>query len=181
LIRGQLALLGAFAFALLGPVAVEGEQSLAETARRERERREKLREDGDASAPTLTGRDLASASRRREAPASEDEETSDAEDEDDAPSAEEDDPLEREREERTRLELEWRERFARARERLAAAEAASWRTVVKTEFYNGIPIQRQVREQVETSELVEARQALDELYTELRRAGLPRGWSREAR
>jgi hypothetical protein len=181
LTRGRLALLGALLSALLGPAVARGGQSLADTARRERERREKLHEKGDVAAPTITGRDLASGSGGRESPPPEGDETSDAEDEGDDRSADEDDALEGEREERARLELEWRERFARARERLAAAEVASWRTVVRTEIYNGIPVQRQVREQVETRELAEARDALDELYTELRRAGLPRGWSREAR
>jgi len=175
---GWLALACALALALVGSGAA-GEQSLADAARKERERREKLREKGDASAPTITGRDLASG--RRDSATPEGEEADEAEEENAGTSAEDDDPLEREREKRAGLELDWRERFAQARERLAATEAASWRTVVRTELYNGIPVQRQVREQVETPELVDARKALDDLHTELRRAGLPRGWSREAR
>jgi hypothetical protein len=89
------------------------------------------------------------------------------------------DPSEKEREERRRLEAEWRVRFANARERLAVAEANSWREVVRTEFYQGIPVAMKIKEQVETEELVQARQALADLEEEFRRTGLPPGWTRE--
>jgi hypothetical protein len=89
------------------------------------------------------------------------------------------DPLETEREERRLLEAEWRVRFAGAREHLALAEAASWREVVRTDFYQGIPVQMKVREQVETAELKQARQALADLEERFRRTGLPPGWARE--
>jgi hypothetical protein len=88
------------------------------------------------------------------------------------------DPLDAEREERRRLETDWRVRFANARERLANAEAASWQDVVRTEFYQGVPVQMKVKEQVETPELVVSRKALAELEEEFRRTGLPPGWAR---
>ena len=89
------------------------------------------------------------------------------------------DPLEKERQERKLLEAEWRVRFANAREQLAIAEANSWREVVRTEFYNGIPVQMKVKEQIQTNELKQARQALADLTEEFRHTGLPPGWARE--
>ena len=89
------------------------------------------------------------------------------------------DPLEQERQERKLLEAEWRVRFANAREQLAIAEASSWREVVRTQFYQGIPVQMKVKEQVETGELKQARQALVDLAEQFRRTGLPPGWARE--
>ena len=89
------------------------------------------------------------------------------------------DPLEKERQERKLLEAEWRVRFANAREQLAIAEANSWREVVRTEFYQGVPVQMRVKEQIETSELKQARQALADLTEEFRHTGLPPGWARE--
>ena len=89
------------------------------------------------------------------------------------------DPLEKERQERKLAEAEWRVRFANAREQLAIAEANSWREVVRTEFYQGIPVQMKVKEQVQTEELKQARQALADLNEEFRHTGLPPGWARE--
>ena len=89
------------------------------------------------------------------------------------------DPLEKERQERKLAEAEWRVRFANAREQLAIAEANSWHEVVRTEFYQGIPVQMKVKEQVETGELKQARQALADLEEQFRRTGLPPGWARE--
>ena len=89
------------------------------------------------------------------------------------------DPLEKERQERKLLEAEWRVRFANAREQLAIAEANSWREVVRTQFYQGIPVQMKVKEQIETVELNQARQALTDLEEQFRRTGLPPGWARE--
>jgi hypothetical protein len=89
------------------------------------------------------------------------------------------DPSEREREERKLLEAEWRVRFANAREQLAIAEANSWEEVIRTEYYQGIPVQMKVKEQVETAELERARQALADLEEQFRRTGLPAGWARE--
>lgn len=89
------------------------------------------------------------------------------------------DPLEKEREQRRLLEAEWRVRFANAREQLAVAEERSWVEVVRTEFYQGIPVQMKVKEQHQTEELKIARQALADLEEEFRRTGLPAGWARE--
>jgi hypothetical protein len=89
------------------------------------------------------------------------------------------DPLEKERQERKLLEAEWRVRFANAREQLAIAEANSWREVVRTQFYQGIPVQMRVKEQVETEELEQARKALADLTEEFRHTGFPPGWARE--
>lgn len=86
--------------------------------------------------------------------------------------------LDREREERKLLEAEWRMRFANAREQLALAEAACWREVVRTEFYQGVPVQMKVKEWVETEELRQAKRALGDLEEEFRRTGLPPGWVR---
>ena len=89
------------------------------------------------------------------------------------------DPLERERQERQRLETDWRVRFAQARERLAVAEENSWQEVVRTDFYQGVPVQMKVKEKVETPELVAARKAMADLEEEFRQTGLPPGWARE--
>lgn len=89
------------------------------------------------------------------------------------------DELERERQERKLQEAEWRVRFANAREQLALAEAACWREVVRTEFYQGVPVQMKVKEFVETEEFRQAKQAFADLQEEFRRTGLPPGWARE--
>ena len=88
------------------------------------------------------------------------------------------DELEREREERKLLEAEWRMRFANAREQVAVAEAACWREVVRTEFYQGIPVQMKVKEFVESEEFRQAKRALADLEEQFRRTGLPPGWTR---
>ena len=87
--------------------------------------------------------------------------------------------LEREREERKLEEAEWRVRFANAREQVALAEAACWQDVVRTQIYNGIPVQMKVKEFVESEELRRAKKALADLEEEFRRTGLPPGWSRD--
>jgi hypothetical protein len=89
------------------------------------------------------------------------------------------DALERERQERKLQEAEWRVRFANAREQLALAEAACWREVVRTEFYQGVPVQMKVREFVESEEFRQAKRALADLEEQFRRTGLPPGWARE--
>jgi hypothetical protein len=89
------------------------------------------------------------------------------------------DPLEKERQERKLLEAEWRVRFANAREQLALAEAACWQEVIRTQFYQGIPVQMKVKEFVETEEFRRAKKALADLQEEFRRTGLPPGWARE--
>jgi len=89
------------------------------------------------------------------------------------------DPLEKERQERKLLEAEWRVRFANAREQLALAEAACWQEVVRTQFYQGLPVQMKVKEFVESEEFRRAKKALADLEEEFRRTGLPPGWARE--
>jgi hypothetical protein len=89
------------------------------------------------------------------------------------------DPLEKERQERKLLEAEWRVRFANAREQVALAEAACWQEVVRTQFYQGLPVQMKVKEFVETEEFRRAKKALADLEEEFRRTGLPPGWARE--
>ena len=88
------------------------------------------------------------------------------------------DDLERERAERKLQEAEWRMRFANAREQVSLAEAACWHEVVRTEFYQGIPVQMKVKEFVESEELRQAKRALADLEEEFRRTGLPPGWTR---
>ena len=89
------------------------------------------------------------------------------------------DPLEKERQERKLLEAEWRVRFANAREQIALAEAACWQEVVRTQFYQGLPVQMKVKEFVESEELRRAKKALADLEEQFRRTGLPPGWARE--
>jgi hypothetical protein len=89
------------------------------------------------------------------------------------------DPLEKERQERKLLEAEWRVRFANAREQVADAEAACWQEVVRTDFYQGVPVQMKVKEFVETEEYRRSKKALADLQEEFRRTGLPPGWARE--
>jgi len=83
------------------------------------------------------------------------------------------DPLEKERQERKLLEAEWRVRFANAREQVAVAEAACWQEVVRTEFYQGVPVPMKVKEFVETEEYHRAKKALADLQKKFRRTGLP--------
>ena len=87
--------------------------------------------------------------------------------------------LQRERQQRKLQEAEWRLRFANAREQLALAEAACWHEVVRTEFYQGIPVQMKVKEFVESEEFRQAKHALADLEERFRRTGLPPGWTRE--
>jgi len=87
--------------------------------------------------------------------------------------------LDREREERKLQEAEWRVKFANAREQVAQAEAACWHEVVRTEYYQGVPVQMKVREFVESEELRQAKRALASLEEQFRRTGLPPGWVRE--
>jgi len=172
---------GALLLVLLLPASVLA-QGLGDAAARERQKRERPPKDGPAK--VFTDADLPS----RETPAGPGLEGSADPSSPDSDAAPRDgipadpskaDPLEKERQERKLLEAEWRVRFANAREQLAIAEAASWREVVRTEFYQGIPVQMKVKEQIETAELKQARQALALLQEEFRRTGLPPGWARE--
>ena len=65
------------------------------------------------------------------------------------------------------------------REQVAQAEAACWHEVVRTEYYQGIPVQMKVKEFVESEELRQAKRVLANLEEQFRRTGLPPGWTRE--
>jgi hypothetical protein len=79
---------------------------------------------------------------------------------------------------RAALEREWRIRFAKARTRIAEAEAVAYEERIEVVFVSGIPVQQRVRVKVDTKELLDARQALDDLEEELRRSGGLPGWGR---
>jgi hypothetical protein len=161
--------------AVLAPASAAA-QGLGDTAARERQKRQ--RQSTPAPAKVFTDADLA----KEKAEGDVDPTSSVPSGEEGSAGAEDPskpiDPLEKERQERKLLEAEWRVRFANAREQLAIAEANSWREVVRTEFYNGIPVPMKVKEQIETGELTQARQALADLEERFRRTGLPPGWTR---
>lgn len=160
-------------------------QGLGDAARRERQKREQA---APAPAKTFTDADLEKA----KPPAAEAETQPEAGAEDATPAPGEPgasegtastgdpalDALERERQERRLQEAEWRVRFLGAREQIALAEAACWREVVRTEFYQGVPVQMRVKEFIESEELRNAKQALADLEERFRRTGLPPGWAR---
>jgi hypothetical protein len=164
-------------------------QGLGDTAAKERQKREQAK---PAPAKVFTDADLAKAKAEGEVDPAGTVPSGEEASSPGAPSGSGDqgsavpedpsktvDPLEKERQERKLLEAEWRVRFANAREQLAIAEANSWREVVRTEFYQGIPVPMKVKEQIETGELKQARQALADLDEQFRRTGLPPGWTRE--
>ena len=172
---------------VLGPASVAA-QGLGDTAARERQKRQekkaaapaKVFTNEDLPGEPVTPRDSSPPGPEGPADAVTPRDSSPPGPEGPAVSgAEPPDPLEKEREQRKLLEAEWRVRFANAREQLAIAEANSWREVVRTEFYQGIPVPMKIKEQVETEELKQARQALADLQEEFRRTGLPPGWARE--
>jgi dihydrodipicolinate synthase/N-acetylneuraminate lyase len=68
---------------------------------------------------------------------------------------------------------------AEARANLRAADARAWTTEPEVVWRGGMPYQTEVRKKVETEELVQARQVLDDLEEEFRQTGLPAGWSRD--
>jgi hypothetical protein len=154
---------------LLGATASAApDESLAELARRAREKRQQ------SGAKVYTDDDLRSG--RRGAP----EEPSPKPSATPAGDRAADPPgLEREREERQVLEKKWRERFDAARRKIQDAESRAWRNVIRAVVGpGGVIVPMEVREFEETEELREARQALADLEDELRRAGLPPGWGR---
>ena len=166
---------GCFVF-LLVLAAPAWPQGLGDAAARERQKRQQ--QTAPVPAKVFTEADLA----KQKAPATDEAVPADGEAAE--PGAEPGaDPalreLERERQERKLQEAEWRVRFANAREQLALAEAACWHEVVRTEFYQGVPVQMKVKEFVESQEFRQARQALADLEEQFRRTGLPPGWARE--
>jgi hypothetical protein len=166
---------------LPGPLVAQG---LGDAAARERQKRQQQAK--PAPTKVFTDADLSSRGTRPPGPAGS---AIPAEPsrpgapevslEDTSPGSDPADPLDKERQDRKLLEAEWRVRFANAREQLAIAEAACWQEVVRTQFYQGIPVQMKVKEFVETEELRWAKQALADLEEKFRRTGLPPGWARE--
>ena len=149
-------------------------QGLGDAAARERQKRQQT---PPATAKVFTQADLEKPKAKAEGEAAEPAEPAEpAAKSKDTDATEE---LERERQERKLQEAEWRVRFAGAREQLALAEAACWHEVVRTEFYQGIPVQMKVKEFVESGEFRLAKQALADLEERFRRTGLPPGWARE--
>jgi hypothetical protein len=171
-----LACLVALGLCAPAPVTAQG---LGAAAARERQKREQ--QTAPAPAKVFTDADLAQEKKLAEEARQPDAEKPEAApDKGEAePQPGDTDPLERERQERKLLEAEWRVRFANAREQVSLAEAACWREVVRTEYYQGIPVQMKVKEFVETGEFRQAKQALADLEEEFRRTGLPPGWARE--
>ena len=169
--------------AVLVPHAAQA-QSLGEAAQREKERRKAapkkpVRAFGDADLSQSSGEGQPEESSRPSAsvtpplPAAEPA-AKPAEGDATSPRGLPDDP-----EARKLLERTWRARFVEARANLRAADARAWRTRMDVEWRGGIPYQVEVREKVETEELKQAKQALDDLEEEFRRTGLPAGWSRD--
>lgn len=156
--RAWLALLAA-------AVPVAAQDSMAEAARRERERRKAA----SGTARRYTDADLSAVGgSRAAAPTPEPSPRVPAE----AASAAEPD--------RRVEEARWRARFAEARARLKEAEARAFETVVEPVLApNGVYVPMRVMKPVETEELRRAREALSELEEELRRSGGPPGWARE--
>jgi hypothetical protein len=147
-------------------------QSLGDVARREQEKKEKKRAPAGRS---YTDEDLKAGRNRRGASFTQLEATASpspasAPSPEASPSPEPD---------RYVLEREWRRRFAEARARISEADARAWEDRIEVVFVAGIPVQQRVRVKVETPDLRAARQALDQLEEDLRRAGLPPGWGRE--
>jgi hypothetical protein len=174
----------ALALVFLLPAAVPA-QGLGDAAGRERQRREKK---PAAPAKVFTNEDLSDGEVADADATESDADAGDTvEEDDDGPPAlvkvGAADPLreqlDREREERELAEREWRARFAEARARVREAEARCWREVVRTEFYQGIPVQMKMQEFVESEEFRQARQDLADLEEEFRRSGHPPGWARE--
>ncbi len=169
------------ALLLLGPASLPA-QGLGDTAGRERERRDKM---PAAPAKVFTNEDLSEG--KDEGTEAADSNAVDEEEDGEAPpelaKVGAADPLraqlDREREERALQEREWRARFTGARARVREEEARCWREVVRTEFYQGIPVQMKVQEFVESEEFRQAKQDLADLEEEFRRTGLPPGWARE--
>jgi hypothetical protein len=164
------------------PAAPGAGQSVAEAARREKERRAKQAKEGPAR--VYTDADLAAVRPPGEAAAAPAEkavpEAQGAAPADPAPSpAPAVDDGEAEARERKRLEAEWRIRFADTRRRISEAEARCWTREVQTVFVAGIPVQQWVPVFYESEELRQRKRDLVDLEEEYRKTGLPPGWVRE--
>ena len=165
------------------PLAAQG---LGDAAAKEQKKREKSKApakkvftDSDLSRVTPPGGDSGSADTPPQVPSAGQGDEGVSEPSSPSKPKDSSDPLEKERQERKLLEAEWRVRFANAREQVATAEAACWQDVVRTQFYQGVPVQMKVKEFVESDEYRQAKKALVDLQEEFRRTGLPPGWARE--
>lgn len=173
----------ALAVVFLSPVALPA-QGLGDAAGRERQRREKK---PAAAAKVFTNEDLSDGEDADTGATGSDGAgyavEGDAEGPPELVKVGAADPLreqlDREREERALQEREWRARFKEARARVREEEARCWREVVRTEFYQGVPVQMKVQEFVESEAFRQAKRDLADLEEEFRRSGHPPGWARE--
>lgn len=157
-----------------GLVAPAAAQSMAEAARRERERRAKQGAPTPAKVYTeadLEGHEGSAAAKPSPSPPSPAKAG--------AAQAASDAAARKEEAERKRLEADWRVRFADARRAISEAEARCWHKVVQTVFVAGIPVQQWVNQFEESDELRQRKRDLADLEEEFRRTGLPPGWARE--
>lgn len=151
---------------LLSVAGLTHAQSLAEVARRTREKRSQA---PASPAPAYTEDDLTSRQRKPKGSVSELAVVGSP-----APAA-----TPAPESGRALLEREWRARFAEARARIAEADARAYEDRIEVVYVSGIPVQQRVRVKVETPELRDSRKALDDLEEELRRSGGLPGWGRE--
>jgi hypothetical protein len=174
---------------LVVPVLAGG-QSLAEAARKERERREKLRSKGESSGVTLTEEDLAAS----KGTLANDPETSSEREEADRNKPTSTEPA-RSRSQAPRQavsqEAYWRGRVTRARARVTRAEQRRRRIdymirIGQPAMYdsNGTrviysPQRLKAMADKAQLELESAQQALEDLLEQARRAGALPGWLRE--
>ena len=169
---------------LAGVAGAASGQSLGDAARREQEKKEK--QTPASPAPSYTETDLKAKRKNSKGTVSElpatggsvrspDDSPSPDASPDVSPSPE---PSPEPEPDRAALEREWRIRFAKARTRIAEAEAAAYEERIEVVFVSGIPVQQKVRVKVDTKELLDARQALADLEEELRRSGGLPGWAR---
>jgi hypothetical protein len=167
-------------------------QSLAEAARKERERREKLRKSGTA-ARTVTEEELASAKGQlanepEKAPPATDAKAAETSGESGQPRKATPQPSEEQV--RKAQEAQWRGRAAEARRRIDLAEARHLE--LQSQILFGQPEMmdesgrvtihspQQMKEMADQAEaeVAEAKKALDDLLEEARRARVPPGWLR---
>lgn len=154
---------------VLAVAGAAGAQSLGDVARREQEKKKAA-----SPAPAYTQDDLKKRRPGSKGTVSELPATGARPQAAASPTPTPEPPTERERDEQA-----WRARFAQARARLAEAEERAFEERLEVVYVSGVPVQQRVRVQVETPELVAARQALSDLEEELRTSGGLPGWGRE--
>ena len=184
--RFVLVLVGALAAAWSLPAPVTGE-SLAEIARRERERRERIKKDSAEAGKTITEDELKDGGKRRRV-ANPDDASAAAPDasSESSPSGSESGAAAAE--ERTSVQQHWQERIASARDavksaeaRLKVAEAAARPpAAVDPNYERAMEAEAERRQRAEEAaavrrELEEARRALADVEAEARQAGVSGG------